>query len=168
MQIAEQSAQRSLNFQMTDESINLSGGARRAVAEVAAEVRCFDSWVGVGGGLLSSWVSTSNGEFSSILIFGTFERYWSRNPVLINRPKFRQIVDRLFTGVLCYKSSDIVWGCLACVHAGSITELSYNACHIREENKRSVYYSFFHVSLHCDVEDKAFLMAVLKYLVGRT
>ena len=89
---------------MTDESINLSGGARRAVAEAAAEARCFDSWVGVVGGLLSSWVSTSNGEFSSILTYGTFERYWSRNPVLINRHKFRQIVDRLFTEVLYYKS----------------------------------------------------------------
>ena len=54
MQIAEQSAQRSLNFQMTDESINLSGGARRAVAEVAAEIRCLTVELGSWAGLLSS------------------------------------------------------------------------------------------------------------------
>ena len=43
MRIAEQSAQHSTKFKMTDESINLCGGARRAVAEAAAETRCFDS-----------------------------------------------------------------------------------------------------------------------------
>ena len=36
MRIAEQSAQHSTKFKMTDESINLCGDARRAVAEAAA------------------------------------------------------------------------------------------------------------------------------------
>ena len=49
----------------------------------------------------------------------------------------------------------------------SITELTYYAA-MSEKRTNGQFISFFHVSLHCDVEDKAFLMAVLKYLVGRT
>ena len=81
--------------------------ARRCLARSSwdrrAEIRCLTVELGPWEGA-QFWVPTSNGDFLSVLIYGTSSSNDHGIPFSINRQKSRQIVDRFFTEVIYYRT----------------------------------------------------------------